>query len=616
MANMFNEDGTYNKTEWKPGDRITASKLNKIEESLEAINNNDISRHVEVDARLDILEHNEEMVDNKLEDLEDLIADAKVEVDVAIYEVDSNMKSLEKEMNEGIDEVYAVAETVGDTINQGKADMEAMVDEVEGELTHIENLNELHYNVKDFGAVGDGITDDTLSLQNAINATPEGGTLYFQNKKYVVTATLTVNKVINIVGEGGYVSFNTGGSRNHVTTIVKTNGDINGDSVMHVQGVRNMSIRNIMFSASNSETIQYHDAILEAEAEGNASCGLKTTDVHDSFFENVGATQAKVAGIRATSGTVNTFRYCNACNNYVGFALSVFDSCIEHSWGNHNVAHGLTVDTNYLRVINCRFEWNAQNGVYSTGGEGTYVGNLFDRNGYAGLHLSAGWGHVVTGNYFSRNGCGGDGLTGRFSYSVPGNRSYIETPEAECCHIRLNYMRDVTICGNRYRAGKDDAQGGVHAPCCIYYFSNAIDCKTVGNTGEQDDGNGYGGYTSPHNLYSSRLMKTTDNSSMIFDYVAALRSEYDIPGKGYGEYSSFSIPLTSGDHWEITVFGTCFQKTLRSTIICNKGSNSNLVHVADYGTVKVTAVFNADSTALNVTLSDKSWVKYIVKKLI
>ena len=150
MANMFNEDGTYNKTEWKPGDRITASKLNKIEESLEAINNNDITRHVEADARLDALENNKELVDEKLEELEDMAADYKVDVDVAIYEINSTAQRLEKEMNEGIDEVHAVAETVDGKIaaadasmkaqvNQGKADMEAMVDEVEGEL---EGLNE------------------------------------------------------------------------------------------------------------------------------------------------------------------------------------------------------------------------------------------------------------------------------------------------------------------------------------------------------------------------------------------------------------------------------------------------------------------------------------------
>ena len=69
MANMFNEDGTYNKTEWKAGDKITAVKLNKIESSLEAINNNDINRHVEADSRLDILEEQMARVNSLIETL-------------------------------------------------------------------------------------------------------------------------------------------------------------------------------------------------------------------------------------------------------------------------------------------------------------------------------------------------------------------------------------------------------------------------------------------------------------------------------------------------------------------------------------------------------------------
>ena len=40
MANMFNEDGTYNKTEWKSGNTITSVKLNKIEDALYNINSN------------------------------------------------------------------------------------------------------------------------------------------------------------------------------------------------------------------------------------------------------------------------------------------------------------------------------------------------------------------------------------------------------------------------------------------------------------------------------------------------------------------------------------------------------------------------------------------------
>ena len=149
MANMFNEDGTYNKTNWKAGDKITAGKLNKIEESLEAINNNDISRHVEADTRLDALEEQaagqNEVTNERIEELNDLVLDNKDELDLAIYDINSRMTFLEEELNEGIEEVHNVAETVNGKIaaadasmkaqvNQGKADMEAMVAEVEADL--------------------------------------------------------------------------------------------------------------------------------------------------------------------------------------------------------------------------------------------------------------------------------------------------------------------------------------------------------------------------------------------------------------------------------------------------------------------------------------------------
>ena len=97
MANMFNEDGTYNKTEWKAGDKITAVKLNRIELSLEAINNNDIDRHIEADSRLDVLE--ERMAntpDNEQMDvLEDMVKDNKDAADLAVYNINQKIKSLE-----------------------------------------------------------------------------------------------------------------------------------------------------------------------------------------------------------------------------------------------------------------------------------------------------------------------------------------------------------------------------------------------------------------------------------------------------------------------------------------------------------------------------------------
>lgn len=141
----FDENGKYIKTNWKAGDKITATKLNKIEESIEAVNDNDISRHVEADARLDALEAKDVAHDEELTDIKNAIADNKAAAELSDYDINSRMTFLENELNEGIEEVHNVAETVDGKIataeanmtaqvDQGKADMEAMVAEVEADL--------------------------------------------------------------------------------------------------------------------------------------------------------------------------------------------------------------------------------------------------------------------------------------------------------------------------------------------------------------------------------------------------------------------------------------------------------------------------------------------------
>jgi hypothetical protein len=83
--------------------------------------------------------------------------------------------------------------------------------------------------VKDFGAVGDGTTDDTVAIQNAINATVYGGTLHIPAGSYLVTAGLTVvNKPIRIVGDGFMSTYILGASTIGSTVDILT---FNGDSV-------------------------------------------------------------------------------------------------------------------------------------------------------------------------------------------------------------------------------------------------------------------------------------------------------------------------------------------------------------------------------------------------
>lgn len=58
-------------------------------------------------------------------------------------------------------------------------------------------------NVKEFGAKGDGSTDDTAAFQMAINSLgSQGGCLYVPRGYYIITDTLVINRPIELIGEG------------------------------------------------------------------------------------------------------------------------------------------------------------------------------------------------------------------------------------------------------------------------------------------------------------------------------------------------------------------------------------------------------------------------------
>jgi len=73
-------------------------------------------------------------------------------------------------------------------------------------------------NVQDFGAVGDGATDDSTAIQNAINAAPTGGTVYLPAATYAVATGLTIN------GSQGVAKLAGSGSGADGSTTIKFTG--------------------------------------------------------------------------------------------------------------------------------------------------------------------------------------------------------------------------------------------------------------------------------------------------------------------------------------------------------------------------------------------------------
>jgi hypothetical protein len=352
--------------------------------------------------------------------------------------------------------------------------------------------------VTDFGAVGNGTTDDTTAIQNANNAAAaQEKSVFFPGTSAYYKITTSLTQTASWIGEFSGIPY----QNDTPVKIIKTNGVTNGVSVINV-GAANLLTAFITVAVLNPP--EYYDVTYPTGAPYDATnpdYGFNGTGHEGLQYFNCSAWGFRVAGFYLGAGSVlSSIDSCSAKWNNCGFRLATTDSEIINSCADHNCGTGVEFNATYLRAINNRIEWNATSGMWVQGGEFVIVGNLFDRNGQAGLHLGNGaWGGTVTGNYFSRNGASGDGVNGRWGFSVPGNPSYALITPAESCHIRVTYQRDVTITANRYRAGQDDAGGGVLSPAYIYRNDGANDKIFIrANAGEYAFTAGYGGYNSAY----------------------------------------------------------------------------------------------------------------------
>ena len=88
------------------------------------------------------------------------------------------------------------------------------------------------FNVRDYGAIGDGITDDTQSFQDAIDAGGANCKIVIPTGDYKITSTLTIaNHRVNIIGDGKYA-----------TTIIFAPG-VAGDTVLFLWDNQSMIVQ-------------------------------------------------------------------------------------------------------------------------------------------------------------------------------------------------------------------------------------------------------------------------------------------------------------------------------------------------------------------------------------
>lgn len=174
--------------------------------------------------------------------------------------------------------------------------------------------------VKDFGAKGDGVADDTAAIQSAINSTSSGAnTVYFPKGVYLITSTITVPYKVKLVGAGS-TFFNNGGAATSITKPASLSGPAiyitgSGASIeqLAVQGVTGNTGVGIQITASRVYLRDVGvfnmggDGIRIGEDTGNVNCNLWRIDqvfVKNNLGHGLHISEGVTATADANGGTV------------------------------------------------------------------------------------------------------------------------------------------------------------------------------------------------------------------------------------------------------------------------------------------------------------------------
>lgn len=263
--------------------------------------------------------------------------------------------------------------------------------------------------VKDYGATGNGSTDDTAAIQAAVNATASAkGSLYFPAGTYLVGTAISIPANINLFGQG-YDSHLTRTTTGNVFSIIGTSGTL----------ISNVHITELRFSGPSTQA---------SSVSGNGIYIDYTSyiTVENCFFTGFGLTNSNdggISGIRSSYISVigNNFRL-----NTNGLCFGTPNSTIgtDHSLIAHNIClsnweDGLhTQQCSYITMANniC-----GNNGQVSDGAGidvlrdsyDTMEGNLCFSNGGNGIEVGSGTsadtGHVISNNINYQNG--GNGIS-------------------------------------------------------------------------------------------------------------------------------------------------------------------------------------------------------------
>lgn len=250
---------------------------------------------------------------------------------------------------------------------------------------------DLAYDVKMYGARGDGVADDTAAIQAAINAAgPPGGVVWFPAGTYIVSAPLVWDRSTQVTAQNApsLVGAGSGATQdkhheNNVSVIAASGTFPVGQFLIDLLGP----------TANNCQIAGFEVAHLSLRCNLSAA-GVRGANQTGSWWHdlviNQPATPAPTNNIGAPSGGLN-FVASPSFNGWRNVAERVIVSSGQQDGFDLSEGAGSSVD-----VISCTAQFNGRYGFISH--EATYfVGCEAASNGNADWALSGGGSTTLVG---------------------------------------------------------------------------------------------------------------------------------------------------------------------------------------------------------------------------
>lgn len=308
---------------------------------------------------------------------------------------------------------------------KGEVNLKGKIDKIDKELGNIKN-NHLSINVKDYGAIGDGVTDDTDAFQNALNKIMQNdsGVLCIPCGIYKINE-LVINKINanKIIIEGQYQKMDYWNTQNETVKILVT-----GSKGITCRGVA-LNIIGVSFIGETRKNIGI-------DIDGGGRIAL-----HNCKLFGFGT------GLSARN-IIHDIRQCEITENNIGLSLyNSGDSSIVDCWINTNnigVSYGQYCANSQIK--GGKIEWN-EKGIMCISGGLIIEGIQFDFNKYYDIWIEGG---TFNGYAFAVHP---DNI---FNINITGNRflgsGYVdsEVSSGGACNIWLFKCSEINISSNTF----------------------------------------------------------------------------------------------------------------------------------------------------------------------